>query len=60
MNHTMIVRWLEDKLIPYLPPKGVLVMNKAAYHNVQGNPETPDTIVVDQARYQMIRWHVKR
>ena len=21
MNHKMIVRWLEDKLIPYLPPK---------------------------------------
>ena len=35
MNHTMIVRWLEDKLIPNLPPKCVLVMDNAAYHNVQ-------------------------
>ena len=35
MNHKMIVRWLENKLIPYLPPKCVLVMDNAAYHNVQ-------------------------
>ena len=34
-NHKMIVRWLEDKLIPYLSPKCALVMDKAAYHNVQ-------------------------
>ena len=31
----MIVRWLEGKLIPYLPPKCVLVIDKAAYYNVQ-------------------------
>ena len=62
MNHKMIVRWLEDKLIPYLPPKCVLVMDTTASRQTscQGNQETPDTRVVDQARYQMIRWHVKR
>ena len=31
----MTVRWLEDKLIPYLPPNCVLVIDNAAYHNVQ-------------------------
>ena len=35
MNHKMIVRWLEDKLIPNLPPKCVFVMENAAYHIVQ-------------------------
>ena len=35
MNHIMIVRWLEDKLIPNLAPKCVLVIDNAAYHNVQ-------------------------
>ena len=35
MNHKMFVHWLEDKLIPNLPPKCVLVMDNAAYHNVQ-------------------------
>ena len=35
MNHKMIVRWLEDKLIPTLPPKYVLVIDNATYHNVQ-------------------------
>ena len=26
----------------------------------QGNLETPDTRMVDQARYSMVRWHVRR
>ena len=34
MNHKMIVRWLEDKLIPNMPPKCVLVIDNATYHNV--------------------------
>ena len=33
MNHKIMVRWLEDKLIPNLPPKCVLVVDNAAYHN---------------------------
>ena len=67
MNHKMIVRWLEDKLVPNLAPKCVLVMDNAAYHNVQvdrrplmATKKTPDTRVVDQARYPMVHWHVKR
>ena len=35
MSHKMIVCWLEDKLVPNLPPKCVLVMDNATYHNVQ-------------------------
>ena len=35
MNHEMIVRWLEDELIPNLPHKCVLVMDNDAYYNVQ-------------------------
>ena len=34
MNHKTILKWL-NKIIPYLPKKSVLVMNNAAYHNVQ-------------------------
>ena len=35
MNHKMIVRWLEDKLVPNLPLKCVLVVDNTAYQNVQ-------------------------
>ena len=35
MNHRMIVRWLEGKLFPNLPPKCVLVVDNDADHNVQ-------------------------
>ena len=35
MNHKMIVRLLEDILIPNLPPKCDFVMDNAAYNNVQ-------------------------
>ena len=34
MNHQTILKWL-NKVIPYLPKKSVLVMDNAAYHNVQ-------------------------
>ena len=35
MNNKMIIRWLEDKLVPNLPSKCVLVVDNAAHHNVQ-------------------------
>ena len=35
MNHKIIVRWLEDKLVSNLPRKCVLVMDNAAYQIVQ-------------------------
>ena len=31
----MNVRWLEDKLIPNMPPKCILLVDDVAYHNVQ-------------------------
>ena len=63
MNHKMIVRWLEDKLIPNLPPKYVLVIDNAAYHNVQVDRRPVRATIlkiVDQARYSMVCWHVRR
>lgn len=35
MNHNMYVKWLIEKLIPNLPEKSVVVIDNAAYHNVQ-------------------------
>jgi hypothetical protein len=37
VNFDNYERWLKVKLIPNLPPDSVLVMNNAAYHNVQLN-----------------------
>jgi hypothetical protein len=37
MNFDNYERWLKVKLIPNLPPYSVLVMNIAAYHNIQLN-----------------------
>ena len=34
MNHQMRLKWL-NTVIPNLPPNSVLVMDNAAYHNVQ-------------------------
>ena len=33
MNHKTTLKWL-NKVIPNVPPKSVLVMDNAAYHNV--------------------------
>ncbi|XP_050497226.1 uncharacterized protein LOC126878514 [Diabrotica virgifera virgifera] len=35
MNYDNYKKWLQDKLIPNLPPNSVLVINNAPYHNVQ-------------------------
>ncbi|XP_023718473.1 uncharacterized protein LOC111870421 [Cryptotermes secundus] len=36
-NATNYQKWLTEKLIPNLPPKSVLVVDNAQYHNVQFN-----------------------
>jgi hypothetical protein len=35
MNFDNYERWLKTKLIPNLPPNSVLLVDNAAYHNVQ-------------------------
>lgn len=35
MNFNNYSKWLFDKLIPNLPPRSVLVMDNASYHNMQ-------------------------
>jgi hypothetical protein len=41
MNVTNYQKWLTEKLIPNLPPKSVLVVDNAPYHN-QPDPEGQD------------------
>jgi transposase len=38
INFDNYERWLKTKLIPNLPPNSVLLVDNAAYHNVQLNP----------------------
>jgi hypothetical protein len=40
MNATNYRKWLTEKLIPNLPPRSVLVVDNAPYHNVQFNKAT--------------------
>lgn len=35
MNQENFRRWMEEKLIPNLPPSSVLVLDNAGYHNIQ-------------------------
>lgn len=35
MNFDNFVKWLEERLIPNLPERSVLILDNAAYHNVQ-------------------------
>lgn len=37
MNFENFKRWVTEKLIPNLPPRSVIVMDNASYHNVQLN-----------------------
>ena len=35
MNGDNFFKWVKEKLIPYLPPKSVLIIDNAPYHNLQ-------------------------
>ncbi|KAI4455528.1 hypothetical protein MML48_9g00004442 [Holotrichia oblita] len=35
MNHENFMKWVKKQLLPNLPPKNVLVVDNASYHNVQ-------------------------
>ncbi|KAG8268245.1 hypothetical protein J6590_108454 [Homalodisca vitripennis] len=35
MNHENYKKWLTEKLIPNLPPRSVLIIDNASYHNVE-------------------------
>jgi len=37
MNHANYKKWLQEKLIPNLESKSVIVVDNASYHNVQLN-----------------------
>jgi len=37
MNHANYMKWMQEKLIPNLESKSVIVVDNASYHNVQLN-----------------------
>lgn len=52
MNSTNFTKWLKDKCIPNLPPRSVLVLDNAPYHNIQiDKPPTSNS-----TKSQMIAW----
>lgn len=56
MNFVNFQKWLENQLIPNLPPASVLVLDNASYHNVKLNKDpTSGTLKMD-----MIKWLVDR
>ena len=58
MYHKMIVRWLDDKRIPNLPPKRQRRLSQCASRQTSGQGN--QTRVVVQAWYSMVRLHVRR
>lgn len=55
MNFTNYKKWLIEKLIPNLPPKSVVVVDNASYHNKQLNP-APNS---NAKKGDMIGWLIK-
>ena len=48
MNTKNYTKWLKEILIPNLPPKSVLVVDNASYHNTQfDKPPTSNSLVKD-------------
>lgn len=48
MNKTNFDKWVQEKLIPLLPPHSVIVMDNAPYHNIQvDKPPSKNSIKAD-------------
>jgi hypothetical protein len=52
MNHANYKKWLQEKLIPNLETKSVIVVDNASYHNVQINRHPPSNARKDE----MLSW----
>ena len=56
MNHANYMKWLQEKLIPNLEPKSVIVIDNASYHNVQLNRHPTS----NARKGEMLLWLDKR
>ncbi|KAK4886753.1 hypothetical protein RN001_003024 [Aquatica leii] len=52
MNASNFFKWVENQLIPNLPPRSVLVVDKASYHNVKYD-KNPTSATLKQ---EMVDW----
>lgn len=52
MNKDNYIKWLQEKLLPNLPPECVVVMDNAAYHNVEIH-KAPTS---NSKKEDMIKW----
>jgi len=41
MNQTMFAKWFEEKLLPNIPARSLIIMDNAAYHNVLSPVSAP-------------------
>lgn len=41
MNHDLFCRWLEERLLPNIPKKSLIIMDNAAYHNTLSKSSAP-------------------
>lgn len=56
MNEENFTRWLKTKLLPNLPPRSVLVVDNASYHNVRIEKDPTS----NTRKNDMIKWLVER
>lgn len=52
MNHKNFMTWVEKQLLPNLPPKSVLVVDNAAYHNVP----VKKNVTTASRKTELIEW----
>ena len=56
MNHANYMKWLQEKLIPNLESKSVIVVDNTSYHNVQLNRHPTN----NARKGKMLLWLDKR
>lgn len=42
MNHDIFLKWFQEKLLPNIPPKSLIIMDNAPYHNTLSEHSAPN------------------
>lgn len=56
MNSQNFEKWLREQLLPNLPPRSVLVLDNASYHNIVDEKEPSS----NSRKADIIDWHRKK
>jgi transposase len=59
MNHDLFAKWFEEKLLPHIPERSLIILDNASYHNVLSEHSAPTaSCKKERIRYWLEKNHI--